>query len=116
MFGIATKSICEVYGVTKRDLFGESRNTKCVVPRQAWCVVMRVLSDYALHEIGDYEGRTRATVIHSIKVVLNELPARREKLEKTFALCGYPDIDYMGILYRKSAKGRIEAWENGEDY
>jgi chromosomal replication initiator protein len=75
--------VAEHYGVTEKDIIGNKRSSKIVIPRQIAMYLCRELTGTSLKGIGKIIGnRDHTTVMHGIEKIENEL-STNESLKNT---------------------------------
>jgi chromosomal replication initiator protein len=75
--------VAEHYGVTEKDIIGNKRSNKIVIPRQIAMYLCRELTGTSLKGIGKIIGnRDHTTVMHGIEKIENEL-STNESLRNT---------------------------------
>jgi chromosomal replication initiator protein len=75
--------VAEHYGVTEKDIIGNKRSSKIVIPRQIAMYLCRELTGTSLKGIGKIIGnRDHTTVMHGIEKIENEL-STNESLRNT---------------------------------
>ncbi len=72
-YEIAKETITQVNKYFETDCRVKSRKTNIVRPRMYACKIIRELTGMTLQDIGDLFGQKHDNVIHSIKVVDNDL-------------------------------------------
>jgi len=70
---IIQRVVAEEYHLTPNDLKGKKRSAGIVKPRQIAIYLCRELTEFSLTEIGDAFGRDHTTVLHSHRLIEEEI-------------------------------------------
>lgn len=83
------QQIKNTFGFTFEYLKIKSRKTKYRLPRQISCYLLKKYTSNTLEEIGDMLNVTHCNVLHSIKVIENEISTNKQLREtiKKIELC-----------------------------
>ena len=102
---IAKEVISQVSKYFETDCRVKSRKTNIVRPRMYACKIIRELTGMTLQDIGDLFGQKHDNVIHSIKVVDNDLevmPKYKAYYIELRAIIEATDVYKSSKLVRKS--------------
>jgi len=73
------RKICEYYNLNKKQLLGEGRSRKLVLPRQILMYILRKELKLPLEEIGRIVGgRDHTTVMHAVEKISNLISTNKE--------------------------------------
>lgn len=104
-YEIAKEVITQVNKYFETDCRVKSRKTNIVRPRMYACKIIRELTGMTLQDIGDLFGQKHDNVIHSIKVVDNDLevmPKYKAYYIELRAIVEATDVYKNSKLVRKS--------------
>ena len=104
-YEIAKEVIVQVNKYFETDCRVKSRKTNIVRPRMYACKIIRELTGMTLQDIGDLFGQKHDNVIHSIKVVDNDLevmPKYKAYYIELRAIIEATDVYKSSKLVRKS--------------
>jgi hypothetical protein len=104
-YEIAKEVISQVNKYFETDCRVKSRKTNIVRPRMYACKIIRELTGMTLQDIGDLFGQKHDNVIHSIKVVDNDLevmPKYKAYYIELRAIVEATDVYKSSKLVRKS--------------
>lgn len=79
------KHVAQEFGLVPREIRSRSRQQNLAIPRQCAMLLARELTGQSLEQIGDYFGRSHATVSHSLsrlKELLPTVPILRQQIDR----------------------------------
>jgi len=90
---------CKVYGIDRVQFKSRTRKMPIRQARQLAHFFARILTNHSTGFIGKYlGGRDHATVLHSCKVISNEILNNREVADKVEAACFYFNIPVSRVF------------------
>lgn len=91
------ETVCEHCDVEFKQLYSKSRAANIVEARQLASYFIYFLTEHSLKSTGRMLNRDHATVMHSIKVVRNQIEFNKKYREKY-------NLIYLKILFKSKSK------------
>ena len=103
--------VCNYYGITLKQLTGNSRTRNCVMPRQIISYIFREIFNYGLEDIGKIINRDHSCVVYNVKNVKNYMDVDKVFKVTVNKLCNFAKFYTPIKKERQLLKGKTSQYK-----